>query len=57
MERTVFRVSLTLVLVIALASVLASVALAATEMVLKGLGYPIKLGAGVGKAEELLCQK
>ena len=32
-------------------------ALAATEMVLKGLGYPIKLGAGVGKAEELLCQK
>ena len=32
-------------------------ALAATEMVLKGLGYPIKLGAGVGKAEELLCKK
>ena len=32
-------------------------ALAATEMVLKGLGYPINLGAGVGKAEELLCQK
>jgi aspartate aminotransferase-like enzyme len=32
-------------------------ALAATEMVLKGLGYPIKLGAGVGRAEELLCQK
>ncbi len=32
-------------------------ALAATEMVLKGLGYAIKLGAGVGKAEELLCQK
>ena len=32
-------------------------ALAATEMVLKGLGYPIKLGAGVGKAEEMLCQK
>ena len=32
MERTLFRVSLTLVLVIALASMLASVALAATEM-------------------------
>ncbi|TLY38167.1 MAG: alanine--glyoxylate aminotransferase family protein [Nitrospirae bacterium] len=32
-------------------------ALAATEMVLKGLGYPIKLGAGVGKAEELLLKK
>jgi aspartate aminotransferase-like enzyme len=32
-------------------------ALAATEMVLKGLGYPIKLGAGVGKAEELLLAK
>ena len=32
-------------------------ALAATEMVLKGLGHPIKLGAGVGKAEELLCKK
>ena len=32
-------------------------ALAATEMVLKGLCYPIKLGAGVGKAEELLCKK
>jgi len=32
-------------------------ALAATEMVLKGLGYPIKLGAGVGKAQELLLKK
>jgi aspartate aminotransferase-like enzyme len=32
-------------------------AVAATEMVLKGLGHPIKLGAGVGKAEELLCKK
>ena len=32
-------------------------ALAATEMVLKGLGYPVKLGSGVGKAEELLLAK
>jgi len=32
-------------------------ALAATEMVLKGLGHPVKLGAGVGKAEELLLAK
>lgn len=32
-------------------------ALAATEMVLKGLGHPLKLGAGVGKAEELLLKK
>jgi aspartate aminotransferase-like enzyme len=32
-------------------------AIAATEMVLKGLGYPIKMGSGVGKAEELLVQK
>jgi aspartate aminotransferase-like enzyme len=32
-------------------------ALAATEMVLKGLGYPIKLGTGVGKAQELLLKK
>ena len=32
-------------------------ALAATEMVLKGLGYPSKLGAGVGKAQELLLKK
>ena len=29
-------------------------ALAATEMVLKGLGYPVKLGSGVGKAQEIL---
>ena len=28
--------------------------LAAIEMVLKGLGYPIKLGSGVAKAQELL---
>ena len=32
-------------------------ALAATEMVLKGLGYPVQLGSGVGKAEELLLAK
>jgi aspartate aminotransferase-like enzyme len=32
-------------------------ALAATEMVLKGLGYPIRLGSGVGKAEEVLLNK
>lgn len=32
-------------------------ALAATEMVLKGLGHPLTLGAGVGKAEELLLKK
>lgn len=32
-------------------------ALAATEMVLKGLGHPVKLGAGVGRAEELLLAK
>jgi aspartate aminotransferase-like enzyme len=32
-------------------------ALAATEMVLRGLGYPVKLGSGVGKAEELLLAK
>lgn len=32
-------------------------ALAATEMVLKGLGHPIKLGSGVGKAQELLMVK
>ena len=32
-------------------------ALAATEMVLKGLGYPVTLGSGVGKAEELLLKK
>jgi aspartate aminotransferase-like enzyme len=29
-------------------------ALAATEMVLKGLGHPIKLGTGVGRAQEIL---
>lgn len=29
-------------------------ALAATEMVIKGLGHPIKLGSGVGRAQELL---
>jgi len=32
-------------------------AIAATEMVLTGLGHPVKLGAGVGKAEELLLAK
>jgi aspartate aminotransferase-like enzyme len=32
-------------------------ALAATEMVLKGLGHPVKLGSGVGRAEELLLAK
>ena len=32
-------------------------ALAATEMVIKGLGYPIKLGSGVGRAQELLMPK
>ncbi len=32
-------------------------ALAATEMVLKGLGYPVKLGSGVGRAQELLMAK
>ena len=32
-------------------------AIAATEMVLKGLGHPVKLGVGVGKAEELLLAK
>ena len=29
-------------------------ALAATEMVLKGLGHPVTLGSGVGKAQEVL---
>jgi len=29
-------------------------ALAAIEMVVKGLGYPMKLGSGVAKAQELL---
>ncbi len=32
-------------------------ALAATEMVLKGLGHPVKLGSGVGKAQEILMVK
>lgn len=32
-------------------------ALAATEMVLKGLGHPVKLGSGVAKAQELLMVK
>ncbi|MBM4133189.1 MAG: alanine--glyoxylate aminotransferase family protein [Nitrospira sp.] len=32
-------------------------ALAATEMVLKGLGHPISLGKGVAKAQELLMAK
>jgi aspartate aminotransferase-like enzyme len=32
-------------------------ALAATEMVIKGLGYPIELGSGVGRAQELLMPK
>lgn len=32
-------------------------ALAATEMVVKGLGYPITLGSGVGRAQELLMPK
>ncbi len=32
-------------------------ALAAVEMVLKGLGHPIKLGSGVSRAQELLMAK
>lgn len=32
-------------------------ALAAMEMVLKGLGYPVKLGSGVARAQELLMAK
>jgi aspartate aminotransferase-like enzyme len=32
-------------------------AVAAIEMVLKGLGHPIKLGSGVAKAQELLMVK
>jgi aspartate aminotransferase-like enzyme len=32
-------------------------ALAATEMVLKGLGHPVQLGSGVGKAQEILMAK
>ncbi|BCA54488.1 Serine-glyoxylate transaminase [Nitrospira sp. KM1] len=33
------------------------VAMAATEMVIKGLGHPIKLGSGVAKAQEILMAK
>jgi hypothetical protein len=29
-------------------------AVAAVEMVVKGLGYPVKLGSGVAKAQEIL---
>jgi aspartate aminotransferase-like enzyme len=32
-------------------------ALAAVEMVVKGLGYPVKLGSGVAKAQEILMGK
>ena len=32
-------------------------ALAAVEMVIKGLGYPIKLGSGVAKAQEIIMGK
>jgi len=32
-------------------------AVAATEMVLKGLGHPVKLGSGVGRAQEILMVK
>ncbi|HEU4683090.1 MAG TPA: alanine--glyoxylate aminotransferase family protein [Nitrospira sp.] len=32
-------------------------AVAATEMVLKGLGHPIKLGSGVARAQEILMAK
>ncbi|MGE3153988.1 MAG: alanine--glyoxylate aminotransferase family protein [Nitrospiraceae bacterium] len=32
-------------------------ALAATEMVVKGLGHPLQLGRGVGRAQELLMPK
>jgi aspartate aminotransferase-like enzyme len=31
--------------------------LAAIEMTLKGLGYPVKLGSGVARAQELLMAK
>jgi aspartate aminotransferase-like enzyme len=30
------------------------IGVAAVEMVLKGLGYPVKLGSGVAKAQEIL---
>ena len=32
-------------------------AVSAVEMVLKGMGYPVKLGTGVGVAEEILIKK
>ncbi|MCE7976353.1 MAG: alanine--glyoxylate aminotransferase family protein [Nitrospira sp. NTP1] len=32
-------------------------ALAAVEMVIKGLGYPVKLGSGVAKAQEIIMGK
>jgi aspartate aminotransferase-like enzyme len=32
-------------------------AVAAVEMVLKGMGYPVKLGTGVGIAQEILMKK
>jgi len=32
-------------------------AVAAIEMVLKGLGHPVKLGSGVAKAQEILMAK
>lgn len=32
-------------------------AVAAVEMVLKGMGYPVKLGTGVGAAQEILLRK
>jgi hypothetical protein len=31
-------------------------AVAGIEMVLKGLGYPVKLGTGVGAAQEILMK-
>jgi aspartate aminotransferase-like enzyme len=30
------------------------IAVAAVEMVLKGMGHPVKLGSGVAKAQEIL---
>jgi len=33
------------------------IAVAAVEMVLKGMGYPVKLGTGVGVAQEILLKK
>ena len=32
-------------------------ALAAIEMVIKGLGHPVKLGSGVAKAQEIMMGK